>query len=91
MSRRLNKADAIAIAKKLDAEIETGSSHDLAKIYHDGKLISQYGIRRGSKKDLPHDYISDQIFMSKRNCISLSDCTKSKDDWIADLTAKGQI
>jgi hypothetical protein len=91
MSSGITKEHAEKIAAKLEAVVEKGDKHDLAKIYHDGKRIAQYGIRRGSKKDSSHAYISSQIFVSKRDCLNLAKCPLSRDGWIEILKEKGKI
>lgn len=53
----LNKQDAMKIAKKLEAEIDTSPrAHDIAVIFEDGVEVVSFGLRRG-KKDLGHDHI----------------------------------
>ena len=91
MSNHITKAHAEKIAEKLEAVIEMGSLHDLAKIYYNKKKVAQYGIRRGSRKDLPHSYIPGQIFVSKKDCLRLAQCTLYRDGWIEILKEKGLI
>jgi len=68
MSSFITKDHALRIAHKLGAVIEPGRQQDLAKIYHGGKLIAQYGIRRGSKRDIPRSYVLAQLHVSKTDC-----------------------
>jgi hypothetical protein len=51
----LTTTDAIAIAKKLKAKIEsTSAKHELAVLWVNGKRVGQFGIRRSSK-EVGHD------------------------------------
>ncbi|MDG3007774.1 hypothetical protein [Paludisphaera mucosa] len=88
---RITKAEALKIAKKLEAVIKPGGAHDLAQIHHEGKRIAQFGIRRGSNQDAPHEYIAGQINLSKPECDKMARCLVSRDDWIAQMKAKGHI
>jgi hypothetical protein len=87
----INKEHAESIAKKLAAECVDGAKHTLVKIHHNGRLVAQFGIQRGSKKDALHSYIPGQIFVSKKECLGLAVCTLSRDEWVAILQDKGHI
>ncbi len=76
----LTKGHAEKIAAKLEARIVAGSKHDLAKIYHGDKKIAQFGIRRGSKGDLPHPFLPGQLFVAKKDCLRLADSRRVGDD-----------
>lgn len=91
MSSGITKEHAEKIAAKLDASVEPGANHDLAKIYHKGKLVAQFGIRRSSKKDVPHRYVPGQIFATKKECLNLAECRLYRDGWIEILKQKGLI
>jgi hypothetical protein len=78
------------IATKLSAKEERGRRHDLQLIYHNDKLITQYGIRRGSG-DLPHGHIPAQLFISPNQCKKLSDCTLSAEQYFGMLRDKGKL
>ena len=88
---QITKEHAEKIARKLEAFIESGKQHDLAKIYHEGKKIAQFGIRRGSKKDAMHSYISEQLHVTKAQCLDLARCPLSRAEWIVILKEKGVI
>jgi hypothetical protein len=88
---QITREHAENIAGKLEAVIESGRQHDLAKIYQDGKKIAQYGIRRGSKKDTPHSYLPEQLHVTKAQCLDLARCPLSRAEWIEILEAKGVI
>jgi hypothetical protein len=79
--------DAKAIAKKLGATLEKGRKHDIAVIKYSGKVITQFGIRRGSG-NLGHDYIPGQIHVTNRQAKLLRQCPMSFEDWIAVLKEK---
>ena len=53
----LTKDDAEKIAVKLKGDRHSGSKHELVRLVYEGKLIAQFGIRRGSRKDQGHDFI----------------------------------
>jgi len=91
MANNITKEHAEKIAGKLEAVIEAGAKHDLAKIYYKDKRVAQYGIQRDSKKDAPHTYIPGQIFVSKKDCLLLAQCPLSRDGWVEILKAKGII
>ena len=91
MSNNITKAHAEKIAGKLEAVIETGAKHDLAKIYYNDRKVAQYGIQRASKKDAPHTYIPGQIYVSKKDALLLAQCPLSRDGWVEILKGKGII
>lgn len=83
--------DANAIAKKLKAEIVSGRRHDIARIRIDGRNVIQFGIRRGSRRDLGHNFVAAQIHVSQNQAKALARCTISREEWIAILREKGLI
>ena len=88
---QITKEHAEKIADKLEAVIGSGKQHDLAKIYHEEKKIAQLGIRRGSKRDASHAYISEQLHVTRAQCLDLARCPLSRAEWIAILRTKGVI
>ena len=84
------KTEAEQIANKLDAEISKGRKHDLAQIRWQGQVVASYGIRRG-KKDLGHDYIPKQIFISIRETLDLARRPLSRDAYFEILRSKGVL
>ncbi len=88
---RLVTDHAKRIASKLEAEVEARSKHDIAKIFVDGVLVASFGIRRGSSKDLPHDYIPGQIFVSSADALRLAQCPMSRTEWIEKAREKGKL
>lgn len=88
----ITKELALKIARKLGAKFDEGlKAHDLALVYHEGRLIAQFGIRRGSSKDLPHDHIPDDLHLRPREARLLGQCPLSRDEWIKILTRKNLI
>lgn len=89
----ITKELAEKIVKKLKAKIlkRGNRPHDLAQVFHKGRLIASFGVRRGSKKNLGHDHIPDQIYVSTREAKLLGQCPLSRDEWINILTEKGKV
>jgi len=86
----ITKELALKIAKKLNARIRhTTKAHDIAEIFHQGRLIATFGIRRGSNKNLGHDHIPQQIFIGARDARLLGQCPMSKEQWLQIVTDKG--
>lgn len=87
----ITKELAKAIAKKLKAKMHPGTNHDFAKVFHKGKLVAMFGIKRGSKKDSRHDYVSSQIYLHAREARLLGQCPFSRDDWLEVMLEKGKL
>ena len=86
---RFDTSDAHAIARKLNANIYSGSNHEIAEYWHEGKLIGQFGIRRG--KNVGHDYIPKQIFLSPNQCRQFRICTMTLAEVVRVLKEKNVI
>jgi len=92
VGREITKELADKIAKKLQAvQLSPGGAHVLMGIYHNGLLVAQFGIRRGSEKDKGHDHVQKQIKVSTRFAKELAICTKSREQWINLMIEKGFI
>ncbi|MDP6359383.1 MAG: hypothetical protein QF473_29960 [Planctomycetota bacterium] len=92
MARIITKQLAKKICKKLDAKIVKGiGSHDTAEVYEDGVLIVQFGMRRGSEKDLGHDHIPADIFVGPSFAKLLGQCPRSRKEWIKKIREDGWI
>src|SRR5438045_195861 len=94
MANLITKEHAKKIVKKLKAEIvvgRKGSAHDQALIFHDGRLIAHFGIRRGSKKGLPHNHILSSLHLSPHYCLLLAQCPFSEAQWLQRLRELGLI
>jgi hypothetical protein len=87
----INKELAIKIAEKLGAEYEEKTRHTLAVIKHNGIIVAHFGIRRGSDKDLGHDYVPEQIHLSTGKAKILAQCRMTPEQWIAELARQGYI
>jgi len=87
----LNKTHALIIAKKLEAEIaKKTNNHDIAKVFHNGKLIAKFGIRRGSRKDQGHGHIPRELHTSPHVCKEMADCRIQRKEWLEILRENGQ-
>ena len=87
----LTKDDAEKIADKLKARIKNGKAHDLAIIEYDGKRITQFGIRRGSRRDQSHNHIPGSLFMKPHDVKELAICNISYEEWLNIVKEKGLI
>ena len=89
----ITKELALRIAKKLKADVKKrpGKAHDIALVYHEGKLVANFGIRRGSKKNLGHDYIPNQLYIRPRQARLLGECPLLREDWIAIMAEKKML
>lgn len=87
----ITTSDAHAIAKKLKAKYEDARRpHTLAIVYYQGKRITQFGIRRGSK-DQGHGHIPGAIFLSPRDTRLFADCSISYEEWVKRMAEKQKI
>ena len=88
----LTKDDALAIAKKLKGDVQTGrKAHDYCCVKHDGKFVCRFGIRRGSSRDAGHDHIPNELHVSPRIAKGLAICTVSRDEWIHRMQEKNLL
>ena len=84
---QITKELALKIAKKLDAvnESDPGDEHDNYNVYHDGRLVVSFGIRRSSQKDKGHDHIPGELQVGPNFAKQLAQCTKSKRDYLEQI------
>lgn len=54
-------------------------------VMQDDKIIASFGIRRGSNKDQGHDHIPKAIHVPPNFAKRLAECSKSREDWIAEM------
>jgi hypothetical protein len=88
---RIQKREALAIARKLSATV-TGGAHSIASVYHDGVLILTFGIRHGSTSGHGHLVgAQGELKMSESKVYRLASCTMSKDEYFDELKALGII
>jgi hypothetical protein len=93
MSRIITKELAQKIAEKLGAVCHSKKNrpHDLYVVYHAGRRVAQFGIRRSSEKDKGHDHVPNSIFLSPHRALLLAQCPMSRDDWLTVLRGRGMI
>jgi hypothetical protein len=60
-------------------------------IFHEGKLIAHFGMRRGSEKDKGHDHIIKDLHLNPHKARLLAQCPLSKEQWLEILRVKGII
>ena len=88
---KLTQKDALAIASKLKASIDRRhKAHDVASVFHDGKLITLFGIRRASKEK-GHGHIPGALFVGPHDCRRLADCSMTHAEWLEVLRRKGKL
>lgn len=87
----ITKELANKIVRKLKAKVvKRKRPHDIALVYNEGKMVAQFGVRRGSNKELGHDHIPEQIFLRPREARLLAQCPMSREDWVKIITEKGK-
>jgi len=93
MANIITREHADKIVKKLKAvdESKKNSVHDTYVVYHNDLEIASFGVRRGSKKDLPHGHIPDDLHIRLRQCLDLARCPLSREAWIKLLQDRGLV
>lgn len=87
----ITKQLAMEIVRKLKAKVvKRKGPHDIALVEHEGKIVADFGIRRGSNKELGHDHIPEQIFLRPSKARLLAQCPMSREDWVKIITEKGR-
>jgi len=83
----ITKEYAEKIATKLGAadESKPRSEHDEMVIYHEGRFVARFGIRRGSKKSAGHDHIQKNLNVPTRFAKELATCTKSRLEYLEQI------
>jgi hypothetical protein len=91
MARIITKELALKIRDKLHGRLipTKSSAHDVYGIYHNERLIAQFGIRRGSSKDLGHDHVPKELNVSTGFAKQIGLCKKYLDDYLANLRERG--
>jgi hypothetical protein len=90
MSPQITKEHAERIRIKLQASVVTKrKAHDMAQVFYNGVLIVQFGIRRGSRKDLGHGHLPDTLHISPRQTLDLAICPLSRDGYFEILKDRG--
>jgi len=93
MATIITKDLAESIARKLQAvcNIKKNRPHDLYVVYHEGRRITQFGIRRSSKRNQGHDHIPGAIHVSPSQARLLGQCPMSKEEWVKEMIKKSVI
>src|SRR5437764_13133574 len=93
MARIITKELALKIVAKLRAKNVNSKkkAHDLYTVEHDGRFIAMISIRRGSAKDMGHDYLPKDLHISPNQARRLGQCTWSLEDFIAEMINKRLI
>jgi hypothetical protein len=86
----LTAEDGYKIATKVGATPVEKRKHVRVTVTVRGQLVGSYGIQRGSK-ELPHDYIAQQIGITQREARDLSLCPLSLSEYIALLEQRGKL
>ena len=84
----ITKQQTRKIIRKLKAINETDrsdSAHDIYAIYHEGLLVASFGVRRSSKKDMPHPHIPEALGVNEHCTRGIVSCRVSRDDWLREL------
>lgn len=85
------QSDAWAIQKKLEAQVEDGRGpHTQVKFWHNGVLVIQFGIRRGSG-ELGHGHLPKDMKISQKECREFRQCSLSVQGYVEILRQKGVI
>jgi hypothetical protein len=89
---KLEKRDAIDIAKKLGADLQKDGAHQKAIFWHDGKLVLWFGIRHGRTTGQGHLVGENhQLKLNATGALALARCTMTKDEYIQHLKDCGII
>jgi hypothetical protein len=93
MARIITKELALKIVKKLRAsQIDSRSTaHDEYQVEHEGIVLAFISIRRGSEKDLGHDYLPRELHISPRQARDLGRCPWQREDYIQCMREKGLL
>jgi len=92
MCPQITKEHALKIKTKLKGKIVEGrSGHSRVIIKFRGKKIAHYGLRRGSKKNLGHDFIPEALHITPNQTKKLANCPLSEADWLIIMWEKGYL
>jgi hypothetical protein len=89
--KKFVQEDAWAIQAKLKAEVDKGSRiHTKVRFWHNGVLVIQFGIRKGSG-ELGHGHLPKEMKISQKECREFRVCHMTVEEYIAILREKGII
>ncbi|MCX7424045.1 MAG: hypothetical protein NTW96_00150 [Planctomycetia bacterium] len=97
MTRRsgnqITKELAVKIVRKLGAveQSDPGDAHDNYVVYHDGREVASFGIRRSSQRNKGHDHIPKELRVGTNFAKQLGQCPKSKKDYLDHLRSIGEL
>jgi hypothetical protein len=60
-------------------------------VFYRGELIVQFGIRRGSSKDIGHGHLPEDLSLTPHQVLELARCPLSYDEWVSLMREKGLI
>ncbi|HVA45877.1 MAG TPA: hypothetical protein VNH11_05765 [Pirellulales bacterium] len=90
----LTKDDAQRIATKLgnppldpnkqclQLEVRQKGPHDIVSIRYRNVLVGRFGIQRGSNRNARHNYIPEQIHLTRQQGAEFASCEMSIDQYI---------
>jgi hypothetical protein len=84
---QITKELAIRIVAKLEAQevSEPGAAHANYVVYHEGREVISFGIRRSSQKNKGHDHIPKELRVEPHFAKQLGQCTKYKEDYLRQI------
>lgn len=93
MARIITKQLAEVIVRKLQGRKlnSRNKAHDEFAIEHEGIHLGIIRIRRGSDRDLGHDFIPGALGISPHLAREIGRCSKDRDDFIAALRERGLL
>ena len=87
---QFTKKHAEAIADKLGCSRHEAKAHTQAELFHNGKMVAHFGIRRGSG-EVGHDYLPSELHLRQKECRELYDCALTKDGYLQILSERGLL
>jgi hypothetical protein len=93
MARIITKEKAQKIKDKLKARKITSRSaaHDEYVVEEEGVQLGIIRIRRGSEKDLGHDYVPGALSISPRQATDLANCPWTRERYVRCMREKGHL
>lgn len=95
MARQITKELALRIVAKLGARPSSdqrkGSPHDYYEVVLAGRRVGVVSVRRGSSRDIGHDFIPGQLHLRPNQAKRLGRCSISLDGYIAILREQGVL
>jgi hypothetical protein len=89
---KIERDDALKIARKIGASVEKDGKHQLATLRYEGKIILVFGIRHGKKSG--HGHLVGENHALKINgnkAVALAKCTLSCESYFDILRERGII